>query len=156
MPEEIGSIDRVSQYVKRAKDHDDPFRLSGFGHRIYKSYDPRARITQRTCHDVFDARGLRDEPLLQLALILERIALQGDYFIAKKLYPNVDFYSGIMLKALGFPKSMFTVLFAVARTVGWIAQWKDMIEDPDLKIGRPRQLYIGATGRSYRGVGERD
>jgi len=155
MLEEIGSIDRVPEYVKRAKDKDDPFRLSGFGHRVYKSYDPRARIMQKTCHEVLDARELRDEPLLRVALELERIALQDDYFIAKKLYPNVDFYSGITLRALGFPKSMFTALFAVARTVGWIAQWKEMIEEPDLKIGRPRQLYTGATRRSYRLVGER-
>ncbi len=155
MLEEIGSIDRVPQYVKRAKDKDDPFRLSGFGHRVYKSYDPRARIMQKICHEVLDAQGLQDEPMLKVALELERIALQDDYFIAKKLYPNVDFYSGITLHALGFPKSMFTVLFAVARTVGWIAQWKEMIEDTGLKIGRPRQLYTGATRRSYRAVNER-
>ena len=155
MLEEIGSIDRIPEYVKRAKDKDDPFRLSGFGHRVYKSYDPRARIMQRTCHEVLDARGLRGEPLLKVALELERIALQDDYFIAKKLYPNVDFYSGITLRALGFPKSMFTALFAVARTVGWIAQWKEMIEDPNLKIGRPRQLYTGAMRRPYRAVCER-
>ena len=155
MLEEIGSIDRIPEYVKRAKDKDDPFRLSGFGHRVYKSYDPRARIMQRTCHEVLDVCGLRGEPLLKVALELERIALQDDYFIAKKLYPNVDFYSGITLRALGFPKSMFTALFAVARTVGWIAQWKEMIEDPNLKIGRPRQLYTGATRRPYRAACER-
>ena len=115
----------------------------GFGHRVYKNYDPRAKVMQKTCHEVLDALGVKDEPLLKVAMELERIALQDDYFIEKKLYPNIDFYSGITLRAMGFPCRMFTVLFAVARTVGWIAQWKEMIEDPEQHIGRPRQLYIG-------------
>ena len=121
----------------------------GFGHRVYKNYDPRAKVMQKTCHEVLDELGIKDDPLLDLAMELERIALQDDYFIEKKLYPNVDFYSGIILRAIGFPTSMFTALFAVARTVGWIAQWKEMIEDPEQKIGRPRQLYTGPTQRDY-------
>ena len=119
----------------------------GFGHRVYKNYDPRAKVMQKTCHEVLDALGHRDDPLLEVALELEHIALEDDYFIEKKLYPNVDFYSGITLRALGFPISMFTVLFAVARTVGWIAQWNEMIEDPDQRIGRPRQIYVGPKKR---------
>ncbi len=146
---EIGSVDRIPEYVDRAKDHNDPFRLMGFGHRVYKNYDPRAKIMQKTCHEVLAEVGIKDDPLLDVALELERIALQDEYFIDKKLYPNIDFYSGITLKALGFPTSMFTVLFALARTVGWIAQWKEMIEDPKQKIGRPRQLYTGSTRRDY-------
>jgi len=146
---EIGSVDRIPEYVDRAKDHNDPFRLMGFGHRVYKNYDPRAKIMQKTCHEVLAEVGIKDDPLLDVALELERIALQDEYFIEKKLYPNIDFYSGITLKALGFPTSMFTVLFALARTVGWIAQWKEMIEDPKQKIGRPRQLYTGSTRRDY-------
>jgi citrate synthase len=121
----------------------------GFGHRVYKNYDPRAKVMQKTCHEVLEMLGIKNEPLLKVAMELERIALQDDYFIEKKLYPNIDFYSGITLRALGFPVDMFTVLFAVARTVGWIAQWKEMIEDPEQKIGRPRQLYVGAAERSY-------
>ncbi len=146
---EIGSVDRVPEYVKRAKDKDDPFRLMGFGHRVYKNYDPRAKIMQKTCHEVLAEVGIQDDPLLDVALELERIALQDEYFVEKRLYPNIDFYSGITLSAMGFPTSMFTVLFSVARTVGWIAQWKEMIEDPQQKIGRPRQLYSGATQRDY-------
>ena len=149
MLEEIGTIDRVPEYVKKAKDKTSGFRLMGFGHRVYKHYDPRARVMQKTTHEVLDALGVRNEPLLKVAMELERIALQDDYFIEKKLYPNIDFYSGITLRAMGFPKDMFTVLFAVARTVGWIAQWKEMIEDPEQKIGRPRQLYIGSKERPY-------
>jgi citrate synthase len=149
MLQEIGTVDRIPEYIKRAKDRNDSFRLVGFGHRIYKSYDPRARIMQKTCHEVLDAVGHRDDPILQVALELERIALNDDYFVEKKLYPNIDFYSGIALKALGFPTEMFTVLFAIARTVGWIAQWKEMIEDPIQRIGRPRQHYTGASERSY-------
>jgi citrate synthase len=144
---EIGSKDRVPEFVKRARDPKDPFKLMGFGHRVYKNYDPRAAVLRRSCHEVLDELGVRDEPLLDLAMELERIALQDDYFIERKLYPNVDFYSGIILKAMGFPTSMFTVLFAIARTVGWVAQWNEMIED--LKIGRPRQLYTGHARRSY-------
>ncbi len=149
MLQQIGSVDRIPQFIKRAKDKSDPFRLMGFGHRVYKNYDPRAKIMQKTCHEVLDAVGLGNDPILQVALELERIALSDDYFIQKKLYPNIDFYSGITLKALGFPTDMFTVLFAIARTVGWIAQWKEMIEDPMHRIGRPRQLYTGATERAY-------
>src|SRR3954462_16029040 len=141
MLREIGRVERIPEYVKRAKDKNDSFRLMGFGHRVYKNYDPRAKIMQKTCHEVLNELGIKDDPLLDVALELERIALHDDYFIEKKLYPNIDFYSGITLKAMGFPTTMFTVLFAVARTVGWIAQWKEMIEDPDQKIGRPRQLY---------------
>ncbi|HXL67449.1 MAG TPA: citrate synthase [Xanthobacteraceae bacterium] len=152
---EIGHVDRIPEYIKRAKDKDDPFRLMGFGHRVYKNYDPRAKIMQKTCHEVLTEIGIKDDPLLDVAMELERIALKDDYFIEKKLYPNIDFYSGITLKAMGFPTSMFTVLFALARTVGWIAQWKEMIEDPHQKIGRPRQLYTGATKRDYVPISRR-
>jgi citrate synthase len=155
MLEEIGTVDRVPEYVKKAKDKNSEFRLMGFGHRIYKNYDPRAKVMQETCHEVLDALGVKDQHILKVALELERIALQDDYFIEKKLYPNIDFYSGITLRAMGFPLSMFTVLFAVARTVGWVAQWKEMVEDPEQKIGRPRQLYIGATERPYVPVEQR-
>ena len=146
---EIGTVDRIPEYIKRAKDRNDPFRLMGFGHRVYKNYDPRAKIMQKTCHEVLKAVRHADDPIFQVALELERIALHDDYFIEKKLYPNIDFYSGITLKALGFPTDMFTVLFAIARTVGWIAQWKEMIEDSSQRIGRPRQLYTGPTERTY-------
>jgi citrate synthase len=146
---EIGTPDRIPQFVARAKDRNDPFRLMGFGHRVYKNYDPRAKIMQKTCHEVLGELGINDDPLLDVALELERVALSDEYFIEKKLYPNVDFYSGITLKALGFPTTMFTVLFSVARTVGWVAQWNEMIEDPQQRIGRPRQLYTGATERRY-------
>jgi citrate synthase len=149
MLEEIGTVDRIPEFVKKAKDKTSGFRLMGFGHRVYKNYDPRAKVMQKTCHQVLDALDKRDEPLLKVAIELERIALQDEYFIEKKLYPNIDFYSGITLRAIGFPVSMFTVLFAVARTVGWIAQWKEMIEDPEQRIGRPRQLYIGQPRRPF-------
>jgi citrate synthase len=152
---EIGTVDRIPEYIARAKDKNDPFRLMGFGHRVYKNYDPRAKIMQQTTREVLAELGIKDDPLLDVAMELERIALTDEYFIEKKLYPNVDFYSGITLKALGFPTTMFTVLFAVARTVGWIAQWKEMIEDPHQKIGRPRQLYTGATQRDYVNVEDR-
>jgi len=155
MLEEIGSIERVPQYVARAKDKNDHYRLMGFGHRVYKNYDPRARVMQKTAHEVLDALGAHDDPLLKVAMELERIALEDDYFIEKKLYPNIDFYSGITLKAMGFPTSMFTVLFAVARTVGWTSQWKEMMEDPEQKIGRPRQLYIGEPRRDYQPIASR-
>jgi citrate synthase len=145
---EIGSPERIPHFIARAKDKNDQFRLMGFGHRVYKNYDPRAKIMQRTTREVLNELGVRD-PLLDVALELERIALHDEYFIEKKLYPNIDFYSGITLKAMNFPVEMFTVLFAVARTVGWIAQWKEMIEDPGAKIGRPRQLYTGAAQRDY-------
>jgi citrate synthase len=130
-------IENIAKFIARAKDKNDPFRLMGFGHRVYKNYDPRAKIMQRICHDVLNELGIKDSPLLEVAMALEKIALNDEYFIEKKLYPNIDFYSGITLNAMGFPVSMFTVLFAVARTAGWIAQWKEMIEDPTQKIGRP-------------------
>ncbi len=155
MLEEIGTVDRVPEYVKKAKDKNSEFRLMGFGHRVYKNYDPRAKVMQETCHEVLDSLGVKDQNILKVAMELERIALQDDYFVEKKLYPNIDFYSGITLRAMGFPLSMFTVLFAVARTVGWVAQWKEMIEDPEQKIGRPRQLYIGATDRPYVAIERR-
>jgi len=155
MLEEIADVDRIPEYVKRAKDKDDPFRLMGFGHRVYKNYDPRAKIMQKTCHEVLDDLGFGDEPLLQVAMELERIALDDEFFVEKKLYPNVDFYSGIIFRAMGIPTSMFTVLFAVARTVGWVAQWNEMIEDPTQKIGRPRQLYTGATEREFKQLATR-
>lgn len=155
MLEEIGTVDKIPEYVKRAKDKDDPFRLMGFGHRVYKNYDPRAKVLQKTCHEVLDDLGVRDEPLLQVAMELERIALEDPYFVEKKLYPNVDFYSGIILRALGVPSNMFTVLFALARTVGWVAQWNEMIEDPSQRIGRPRQLYVGAEQRSFVSLSDR-
>jgi citrate synthase len=146
---EIGSVDRVPEFVKKAKDKTSGIRLMGFGHRVYKNYDPRAKVMQKTCHEVLEALGKHDDPLLKVAIELERIALQDDYFIEKKLYPNIDFYSGITLRAMGFPTSMFTVLFAIARTVGWCAQWREMIEDPEQRIGRPRQLYIGSPQRDF-------
>ena len=151
---EIGSVDRIPEYIMRAKDPKDSFRLMGFGHRVYKNYDPRAKIMQKTCYEVLNELGIKD-PLLDVAMELEKIALHDDYFIEKKLYPNVDFYSGITLRAMGFPTAMFTVLFALARTVGWIAQWKEMIEDPHQKLGRPRQLYTGATLREYLPMSKR-
>ncbi len=155
MLQQIGSVDRIPEFVARAKDKNDPFRLMGFGHRVYKNYDPRAKIMQKTCHEVLNELGIKDDPLLDIAMELEKIALNDEYFIEKKLYPNVDFYSGITLKALGFPTEMFTVLFALARCVGWVAQWKEMIEDPAQKIGRPRQLYTGAAPRDYVPLADR-
>jgi citrate synthase len=155
MLEEIGTVDRVPEYVKRAKDKNDPFRLMGFGHRVYKNYGPRAKVMRDTCHEVLDELGVREDPLLKVAMELERIALEDEYFIEKKLYPNIDFYSGITLKALGFPTTMFPVLFALARTVGVIAQWKDMLEDSEQKIGRPRQLYVGHPQRFFVPLDER-
>jgi citrate synthase len=149
MLSEIGHVDRIPEFIARVKDKNSHVRLMGFGHRVYKYYDPRAKIMQRTCHEVLKELGIKDDPLLDLAVELERIALQDDYFVSKKLYPNVDFYSGIILQAMGFPTHMFTVLFAVARTVGWISQWKEMIEDPAQRIGRPRQLYTGPGKRDY-------
>ncbi len=155
MLQEIGAVDRIPEYIAKAKDKDDPFRLMGFGHRVYKNYDPRAKVMQKACHEVLGALGIKDDPLLEVAMELEKIALEDEYFIEKKLYPNIDFYSGITLKALGFPTDMFTVLFALARTVGWIAQWSEMIEDPTQKIGRPRQIYTGAAQRPYVPISER-
>jgi citrate synthase len=149
MLEEIGHVDRIPEFLAKVKDKNSNVRLMGFGHRVYKNYDPRAKIMQRTCHEVLNELGIKDDPLLDLAVELERIALNDDYFISRKLYPNVDFYSGIILRAMGFPMSMFTALFAVARTVGWVSQWKEMMEDPAQRIGRPRQLYTGAPRRDY-------
>ncbi len=149
MLSEIGTADRIPEFIERAKDRDDAFRLMGFGHRVYKNYDPRAQVLRDTCHEVLDELGKTDEPLLEIAMELERIALHDDYFVERKLYPNVDFYSGIILRAMGIPPHLFTVIFAVARTVGWVAQWNEMIEDPSQKIGRPRQLYTGYGPRPY-------
>ena len=151
---EIGSTERIGQYIKRAQDKNDRFRLMGFGHRVYRNYDPRAKVIRETCHEVLETLGT-DDPQLKLAMELERIALEDEYFIEKKLYPNVDFYSGIILKALGFPPSMFTVMFAIGRTVGWISHWKEMLSDVDLRIGRPRQLYLGETQRDYVPIDKR-
>ena len=149
MLQEIGTPDRIPHFIARAKDKNDPFRLMGFGHRVYKNYDPRAKVMQKATHDVLTRLGVKDDPLFEVARELERIALSDSYFIEKKLYPNIDFYSGITLKALGFPTTMFTVLFALARTVGWIAQWNEMVDDDSQKIGRPRQIYTGAKRRDY-------
>lgn len=155
MLEEIGTVDNIPEYIARAKDKDDPFRLMGFGHRVYKNFDPRAKVMRKTAHEVLSDLGIKDDPLLDLAMELERIALEDEYFVSKKLYPNVDFYSGIIFRAMGIPTSMFTVLFAVARTVGWVAQWNEMIEDPSQKIGRPRQLFTGHTERDYVDIDKR-
>jgi citrate synthase len=147
MLEEIGDVSRIGEYIKRSKDKNDSFKLMGFGHRVYKNFDPRAKLMRETCHEVLNELGLQNDPLFKLALELEKIALEDEYFISKRLYPNVDFYSGIVQRALGIPVSMFTAIFAMARTVGWIAQWSEMISDPEYKIGRPRQLYTGAATR---------
>ena len=152
---DIGTVDNIPKFIEMAKDPEQEDRLMGFGHRVYKNYDPRAKVMQKSCHEVLDALGIRDEPMLELAMEIERIALEDDYFVKRKLFPNVDFYSGIILKAMNIPTSMFTVLFALARTVGWIAQWKEMIEDPTAKLGRPRQLYTGPTERPYIPLQER-
>jgi citrate synthase len=154
MLREIGTPERIPHYIARAKDRDDPFRLMGFGHRVYKNYDPRAKVMQRTADEVLKELGVSD-PIFDVARELERLALHDEYFVEKKLYPNVDFYSGIILSAIGFPTSMFTALFALARTVGWVAQWNEMVADPDQKIGRPRQLYTGHTQRDYVPVDQR-
>ena len=156
MLNEIQNEKNIPNYLKKARDKNDPFRLFGFGHRVYKNYDPRAKVMQKTCHEVLELLGIKDDPLLKLAMKLEKIALEDSYFIEKKLYPNVDFYSGIILKAIGFPTSMFTVLFAVARTVGWVAQWNEMIEDPNQRIGRPRQLYTGSKKRDFIDINNRN
>jgi len=155
MLEEIGDISRVPEYIKRAKDKNDSFKLMGFGHRVYKNFDPRAKLMRETCHEVLNELGLHDDPLFKLAMELERIALEDEYFIEKKLYPNVDFYSGIVQKALGIPTQLFTGIFAMARTIGWIAQWHEMIGDPEQKIGRPRQLYTGAPRRVVQSMDQR-
>ena len=156
MLENIGDVSKIPEYINRAKDKNDDFRLMGFGHRIYKNYDPRADVMKKSAHEVLKELGMEEDRLLKIAIELEKIALKDPYFIEKKLYPNVDFYSGIILKALGFPTSMFTVIFAIGRTVGWISQWKEMIEDPINKIGRPRQLYSGVNSRQYEIVETRE
>ena len=156
MLEEIGDVSRVPEYIKRAKDKNDTFKLMGFGHRVYKNFDPRAKIMRKICTDVLQELGLENDRLFKLALELERIALEDDYFIEKKLYPNVDFYSGIVQKAIGIPTSMFTCIFALARTVGWMVQWEEMIADPEYKIGRPRQLYIGTPVRDVPPIHQRE
>ena len=155
MLHEIGSVDRIPEFIERAKDKNDSFRLMGFGHRVYKNYDPRAKVMRETAHEVLDELDLRDTPMLKVAMELERIALEDEYFNEKKLYPNVDFYSGIILDALGFPKQMFTVLFSLARTVGWVAQLNEMIDDPTQRIGRPRQIYTGAAQRDIIPIAKR-
>ena len=155
MLEEINSVNNIPEYVKKAKDKNDPFRLMGFGHRVYKNFDPRAKVMQKICHEVLDHLGIKDDPLLAIAVELEKIALEDEYFVEKKLYPNIDFYSGIVMKSLGYPMDMFTVLFAVGRTVGWVSQWNEMIEDTSQRIGRPRQLYVGNDYRQYVGIHKR-
>ena len=155
MLEEINSVNNIPEYVKKAKDKNDPFRLMGFGHRVYKNFDPRAKVMQKICHEVLDHLGIKDDPLLAIAVELEKIALEDEYFVEKKLYPNIDFYSGIVMKSLGYPMDMFTVLFAVGRTVGWVSQWNEMIEDTSQRIGRPRQLYVGSDYRQYVGIHKR-
>jgi citrate synthase len=155
MLEDIGDVSRIGEYIKRAKDKSDSFRLMGFGHRVYRNMDPRAAIMRKTCHEVLDVLGLNNDPLFKLAMELEKIALEDEYFVSRKLYPNVDFYSGIVMRAMGIPNSMFTAIFALARTAGWVAQWNEMHTDPAHKIGRPRQLYTGATRRELVSIGRR-
>lgn len=155
MLREIGDVSRIDDYIKRAKDPNDSFRLMGFGHRVYKNRDPRAAVMRQTCHEVLNEVGAHDEPLFKLAIALEKIALEDEYFIKRKLYPNVDFYSGITLSALGIPTNMFTVIFALARTVGWLSQWDEMISDPNRRIGRPRQLYTGSPQRDFVDLAQR-
>jgi citrate synthase len=155
MLEEMGDVSRIGQFIKRAKDKTDSFRLMGFGHRVYRNMDPRAAIMRKTCHEVLNELGLHDDPMFKLAMELEKIALEDDYFVSKKLYPNVDFYSGIVMRAMGIPNSMFTAIFALARTAGWIAQWSEMNADPEHKIGRPRQLYTGEARREFLPIEKR-
>lgn len=155
MLKEIGDVSQIGKYIAKAKDKNDSFRLMGFGHRVYKNYDPRATVMRDTCHEVLNELGLHDSPLFKLAMELEKIALEDDYFVSRKLYPNVDYYSGITLSALGIPTNMFTVIFALARTVGWVSHWNEMISSPDYKIGRPRQLYTGSPKRDYMSIAKR-
>jgi len=152
---EIGDVKNIPEFLARAKDKNDPFRLMGFGHRVYKNYDPRARIIRDMCHEVLNKLGDNNDPMFELALRLEEIALNDDYFVVRKLYPNVDFYSGLIYRALGIPSNMFTVMFAIARTVGWVAQWMEMIGEENQRIGRPRQLYVGAEKRDYVSIDKR-
>jgi citrate synthase len=155
MLNEIGEVKNIPKFLARAKDKDNPFRLMGFGHRVYKNYDPRARITRKMCHNVLSKLCHGDDPMFELARRLEEIALSDDYFIERKLYPNVDFYSGLIYRALGIPSNMFTVMFAIARTVGWVSQWMEMIGEDNQRIGRPRQLYVGPTRRDYVPIEQR-
>jgi len=155
MLEEIGDVSRIGEFINRAKDKTDSFRLMGFGHRVYRNMDPRASIMRKTCHEVLNELGLHDDPMFKLAMELEKIALEDEYFVSRKLYPNVDFYSGIVMRAMGIPNSMFTAIFALARTAGWISQWCEMNADPDQKIGRPRQLYVGSERREFVPLHER-
>lgn len=155
MLETIGTREGIPAFLEKVKDRSSGVRLMGFGHRVYKNFDPRARILQATCHEVIEELGLKRDPLLDLAMELEKVAMEDEYFVSRRLYPNVDFYSGLILKALGIPKSMFTVLFAVARTAGWVSQWKEMIEEPSVRISRPRQLYTGETKRAFVPMSER-
>ena len=155
MLEEIGDVSKVGEFIKKVKDKNSNVKLMGFGHRVYKNYDPRAKLMRDTCHEVLNELGLHDDRLFKLAIALEKIALEDDYFVQRKLYPNVDFYSGIVQRALGIPVAMFTCIFALARTVGWIAQWNEMISDPENKIARPRQLYIGNPRRDVQPIGKR-
>jgi citrate synthase len=155
MLEEIGHVDNIPEYLKRAQDKNDSFRLMGFGHRVYKNFDPRAKVMRQTCHEVLEKLGVENDPIFEVAMELERHALEDQYFIDRKLYPNVDFYSGIILSAIGIPKNMFTVIFALARTVGWVSQWTEMICEPNQKIGRPRQLYNGQKLRGYVDIDNR-
>jgi citrate synthase len=155
MLEEIGDVSRIGEFIKRAKDKSDGFRLMGFGHRVYRNMDPRAAIMRTPCHEVLNELGLHDDPMFKLAMELEKIALEDEYFVSRKLYPNVDFYSGIVMRAMGIPNSMFTAIFALARTAGWIAQWSEMNSDPEHKIGRPRQLYTGEARRAFVGIDKR-
>jgi len=150
-----GGVAKIGEFIARAKDKNSNVRLMGFGHRVYKNYDPRAKLMRETCHEVLSELGLRDDPLFKLAMALEKIALEDDYFVQRKLYPNVDFYSGIVQKAIGIPVQLFTAIFALARTVGWIAQLNEMVSDPEYKIGRPRQLFTGAKRRSIKPISER-
>jgi citrate synthase len=155
MLEEIGDVSRIDEFIRRAKDKSDSFRLMGFGHRVYRNMDPRAAIMRKTCYEVLQELGLQDDPMFKLAMALEKIALEDEYFVSRKLYPNVDFYSGIVMRAMGIPNSMFTAIFALARTAGWIAQWSEMNSDPEHKIGRPRQLYTGQAKRDFVPIDQR-
>jgi len=155
MLKEIGSVDRIGEFVKQVKDKSSGVKLMGFGHRVYKNYDPRAKLMRETCHEVLNELGLQNDPLFKLAIALEKVALEDEYFVSRKLYPNVDFYSGIVQSALGIPVSLFTGIFAMARTIGWIAQWNEMISDPEQKIGRPRQLYTGEARRQVLPIAQR-
>ena len=151
----MGGVEKIGEFVKQVKDKNSGIKLMGFGHRVYKNYDPRAKLMRETCHEVLDALGLHDDPIFKLAMSLEKIALEDEYFVSRKLYPNVDFYSGLIYQAMGFPTSFFPVLFAIPRAAGWLAQWQESLLDPDLKIARPRQVYTGERGRDYSPVAER-